>query len=522
MLVNEKAWLERVPADVVEALRDWADTTAVSLEWRTWLSGGSGSAVARVRTVTRNETHDQIIKLIPPALGKLESTNVRLAEQHSPTGFYERHIVPTSVSQTLPGSRWHIHVQDVGGGHMSRWRALAEVLDDPDLGDHCATIVESVHIDWNDRTPFRHENVDVAEHVRTAMGDYLEPGGGLDTFLGETGQNHTDAHVHVPGRDSSLPNPLALLRSPGRTVEIWFGRGHGDLHAHNLLVPTEPVLPDQYKLLDLGRFAADAPLARDPMKLLGSVAAVWMSDLVAGTALRGRLAELVVEPHKAPRTPPTAGYIEVSRRIHEASEAFALKSRAGHDWPRQKLIALAVVALRLTCQPERFPSLADRWWFFEVAALATRAFLDTPGEQRAAGSGGQHSGESRHAVDPPEAADGEPGARIFQWPIRPREPDAVPQLIADLLTGIERLPRHATGTRLSYLAVGLRRDAEQAARLLSSIETAGTVRRELATVRSWIDRLADSAQAKTALTGLRDAAGELRRYSEVHWSSAGW
>lgn len=525
MLVNEEAWLDRVKdPDIVAALGEWAHTNALELEWHAWLSGRSGSAIARVRSMEKTRSREQILKLIPPGLGKLESRNVKLAKQLTPAPFYEMHIVPTTVSETLPGCSWYLHIQDIVGGNMSLWVPLANTMSDPALGDHCASIIKSIHTEWNDGRAPKHQGVKVHEYVRGAVADYLGPGRGLDLFAQEAEQDIEEPSpvVKIPGRDEHLPNPLTLLRPTNEKIEIWSGLGHGDLHVHNLLVPkTQATDPQSYKLIDLGRFADDAPLARDPMKLLGSVAAEWLPDLAPRTSLRRRLAELIVDPDATERTPPTVGYHEVSRRIHEASELFATTSGAGDVWPRQKLIALAVVALRLTSQPERFPSLADRWWFFEVAALATRALhLDN----RTSGNHHDTAAEIRSVVadhqpevDVPAAGRSEPTeAKII--PLRPRQrPDVVPELLVQLLQGIENLSATSSGERLADIGDGLRALATRLEHVLEDAEGTFEVKIELRAVRAQLIRMSNAVTAHKVLPDILHAGEELRRSADQRW-----
>jgi hypothetical protein len=139
-------------------------------------------------------------------------------------------------------------------------------------------------------------------------------------------------------------------------------------------VPVEPdVAPKRYQLIDLGRFSPETPVSRDPMKLLLSVAADWLPSLAAGSSIRSSLAELMVAPRRYPAAPAVAGYRTVVERIHEAAESWSMTRQLAHDWSQQNLLVLIACALRFAAQDK--PSLTDRCWFFEVAALATRAFL---------------------------------------------------------------------------------------------------------------------------------------------------
>jgi hypothetical protein len=81
------------------------------------------------------------------------------------------------------------------------------------------------------------------------------------------------------------------------------------------------------------------------------------------------------------------------------------------EWVRQYLLTLIGSALRTVADPEL--DLADRWWFFEVAALATRAY----GEQETA-----EGASASHPATPPSTVRRSEPAAPFGSPPGETEP----------------------------------------------------------------------------------------------------
>ena len=128
-------------------------------------------------------------------------------------------------------------------------------------------------------------------------------------------------------------------------------------------------------MIDFGRFSNHMPVSRDPSKMLMSTVERWLPDLVEHSKLRSKLASLVVRPHGIHRAAATAGYLEVVREIYIAASAWGVRRRIGQEWARQHLLSLSATALRTVARADL--SVADRWWFLEVTALALKELLDT-------------------------------------------------------------------------------------------------------------------------------------------------
>jgi hypothetical protein len=380
-LIKPAKWSERLPDPLLDALETWTRSQAFDLKLLRWLYGGSGSHVALVR-VSRDHglVGYRILKLLPAEIADAETRNVQLAQQHSPAGFVKRHLVRTETACHLPAVDWGVHIQEVADGDLSSMRPLQEFIASPELGGRCQAIVASIVSEWNRGHDPQPADCAIAEYLGAAVRDLAEPGGGLADLVGQAGLNlaRPDPEVAIPGREGMLASPLALMSGSlgadlGR-VTVFLGNGHGDLHLGNVLVSAEPgARPDGYKLIDLGRFSPAAPISRDPMKLLLSVAAGWLADMRAEAAARRCLAEVTVMPQGHPATPALAGYQAIAAGIHQAARSWAVTRGMGHDWTRQNLLVLAGAALRYAGRTDL--AQADRWWFFEVAALASEAML---------------------------------------------------------------------------------------------------------------------------------------------------
>jgi hypothetical protein len=391
-LTNPDAWRVQLPGPLFDALAIWVRCKPFDLTHRGWLHGGSGSHVALVRV---NPEHgmmrEYILKLLPPAIADAESRGVGLAQQHSPEEFRLQHLVSTEDVSKLEYAGWCVHMQGVAQGDLSSLRPLGKFIGDPKLGDYCETILTSIVRDWNSIHDPKPRTSKAAQFLGEALEDMVVQGGGLAEFLQKANLHHVDSDrmVIFPNRSAELPNPLTLmsgsLSDELGILEIFLGNGHGDLHLNNVLVPCRPgVDPSRYQLIDLGRFSPKTPISRDPVKLLLSLAAEWLLSLAPGAGIRECLAEILVMPSSHPPAPAVAGYQAIAAGIHSAAKSWADRRQMGHAWTKQNLLVLIASALRYTGQLEL--AIEDRWWFFEVAALATRAiqhiddpeFTDTP------------------------------------------------------------------------------------------------------------------------------------------------
>ncbi|MEQ4302257.1 hypothetical protein ABNF97_12835 [Plantactinospora sp. B6F1] len=322
----------------------------------------------------RGPQHGAILKLVPPHLATAESRAVDLAAQCTPADFYTRHLVPTKWVGPLPGSSWWLHLQEVAQADVSTMLPLESLVDHADLAAYCGTIVTALVDGWPGDARSESKSVPPGEFLRADLADKLA---GLRDFARLAGLDPRSPAelVRVPGRADPLPNPFALVfgdGGPADEIEVFRGNGHGDLHPGNILIPVDrEIRAADFRLIDLGRFSPTTPVSRDPVKLLLAIADRWLPGLAPYSALRSSLAELVVDPDRYPRTPPIAGYLEVAEAIYVAAAGWAIPYGLVKEWARQHRLVLAASALRTVSRGDA--GLPERWWYFELAALAVRA-----------------------------------------------------------------------------------------------------------------------------------------------------
>ncbi|MDG4789040.1 hypothetical protein O7626_24440 [Micromonospora sp. WMMD1102] len=388
-LTNPLAWAEVLGKDLFHALSEWIKGQAFDLTFHRWFTDGrSGSYVASVRLrPLRGPQRGAILKLVPPHLAAAESRAVELAAQCTPADFYDRHLVRTDRINPLPGSSWWLHLQDVAQGDVAAMLTLESFVDHAELAAYCGTIVAAIVDDWSGNAGLESKSVPTGEFLRADLAGKLA---GLRDFARVAGLDVRDPSelVRVPGRTDPLPNPLALLfgqvdrpplgGGPVDEIEVFSGNGHGDLHPGNILIPVgREIRAAEFRLIDLGRFSPSTPVSRDPVKLLLAIAERWLPGLAPYSALRSSLAELLVTPDRYPRTPPIAGYLEVAEAVYRAAAGPAARYGLVEQWARQHRLVLAASALRTVSRAD--VALPDRWWHFELAALAIRMLGDDSG-----------------------------------------------------------------------------------------------------------------------------------------------
>jgi hypothetical protein len=415
-LANVEHWQARLPAEVFEALQTWIRGQPFDLHNPRWYTEGeSGSLVADVRVHPHlGMVTGAILKILPEELGIQESRAVALAEKSGPRMFVEAHLTKTQWIGPLPGlSGWWLHLQDVAQAGTARMVPLAELTEDDHLAEYCYVILAAIADGWN-------TGDDDPPPVTMSIGDFLRADlaskiAGLRAFAQASGwdPNSPAPTITFSGRPVALPNPLRVLpegSDPGPEVAVFLGKGHGDLHVNNVLVPVDAgvVQADRFQLIDLGRFSSTMPISRDPVKLLLSVAARWLQALVPASPIRSSLAELVVTPGDVPRYPSVAGYVDVARRVNAAAARWAERRRLVRDWHEQHRLVLAAAALRTVARSDIAD--ADRWWFMEVAALALRPYLPAPDD------------------DPPNVPPPTPPT----LPVATREPESRPAVALDV------------------------------------------------------------------------------------------
>lgn len=371
---NPDAW-SALPSDLLARLRDWLAGQAFDLTHRRWLtSGRSGSYVAVVRVQPAGgRLHGEILKLLPAAIAAEESRGVALAEPYTPERF-RGHLVRT-VERCPLGNGWWLHRQEAAQSDLGNMVTLGAMIDKVEFAAYCQTIVSTVVRDWAVEEDPPPEVTTVGRFLAKFLERHRE---GLEGFAVEAELDHKRPEVvRVPGRADPIVNALLAVAETGHAeeIEVFVGNGHGDMHMDNILVPAgDTVEPRGFVLIDSGRFSPAMPVARDPVKLALSVAGAWLPGLSPHSTLRSRLADLLVRPTACQPAPPTAGYLDVVSRLYAAAALWGQERNLVDEWHRQYLLVLAGSALRTVADADI--GFADRWWYFEVAALALHGVRD--------------------------------------------------------------------------------------------------------------------------------------------------
>ncbi|MER5520806.1 hypothetical protein [Streptomyces sp. NPDC002763] len=515
---------------VIGQLESWLRGRTFDLRYQRSLSGGgSGAYVAVMHRTPHREPRDWnrlIVKLVPPETGDDETNSARDAMVSAPEAFRRAHLVDLEESGELAGEgSWWIHLQRVVLGDLSVERAprLVDLLDDEEFGSYCATIVTAVITEWG----LGSDPVDAVPQrfLEGFLGRRLGHRA-VRAFLSEEAID-IDAPtelIEIPGRQDPLPNPFALLNGTQNTrtsVRVFCGNSHGDLHVRNVLLPrteSEQVEEHDFQLIDLGRYSSSGPLSLDPMRLLLSVAAEWLPSLVPHSAIRSGLAELMVAPGRCAASPPVVGYLSVARAVHTAAEDGSAQHGDREAWKRQNQLVLVGCALRFFARPDMAPH--DRWWFLEVAALATRAFVHGTSTPRGGWSTSptEACAEGRVRLPPgnttPRTAVSDRLAEVIQLNPPPQN-QAAAELVA-LIREIERLPRDASAARLDFMAVSLRRQAEDLADALTD-RRASLLRSQLRYASALLSQFGDVSSSGETLRRVQQAGRRLRTCGQRLW-----
>ncbi len=381
-LANPKPWSDVLPQPIFAGLSQWVKAQTFELHHRRWRTEGkSGSFVA---SVLLQPPHGMlvgaILKILPRNPSPSESRAVKLAEEFGPESFVDTHITRTIWIGPLPGDSgsW-LHLQRVAQAGAAKLLLLSELLDDADLGEYCYAILSAIATEWNNNQA---DSPPVLISPREFLLSQLEgrlPGLREFAHRANLDFNRPADVIQLPGRPDSLPNPLKVLRHDvdQPEVTVYRGKGHGDLHCDNILIPVNGKAVDakSFQLIDTGRFSPKLPISWDPARLMLSLVTSWLPGLAPRSAIRSSLAELVLAPHEFPSSPPIAGYLQVAARVREAAALWAIRRDLVSEWADQHDLVMAAAALRAVARDTI--SDADRWWHLELAALALRPFLLT-------------------------------------------------------------------------------------------------------------------------------------------------
>jgi hypothetical protein len=382
-LIDEPAWQSALGSpELLNALVRWARSQPFDVElFQVHNEGESGSFVATVALRRPHAmTTGAILKILPADLAEREVRGARLAADAGPASFVNAHLTQTlDGTGTLPGDsgRW-VHMQRVAQAGPAEMVPLAAFVGTSQLADYSATILNALGREWNDDGPDpEHPFVAPAAYLQR---DLMKHMAGLRQFASAVGwdPDRPPEMIDIPGRAERLPNPFRLVTAEGGKpvmTKVFLGRGHGDLHLNNVMLPLagRTADPTRFRLIDIGRFRVDMEISRDPAKLLLAVAQSWLVNLNADAPVRSRLAELVVHPEDVSGSAEIDGFVLVARRLHGAAAAWAEHRDLVSMWRVQHRLVLGAAALRTASRVD--VAMSDRWWYLDVAALALRKFV---------------------------------------------------------------------------------------------------------------------------------------------------
>jgi hypothetical protein len=300
-----------------------------------------------------------------------------LAREQSPEFARQRLASPVHQPVPLGGDRWLVF-QEIAGASLADMGVLTTLLDrartatepkgEPGFAEATTWILRETLAQWTGRPNF--QKITAAQFVRIQLADRYAPG----KPLYEMGRAMIGPTVRVAGEPADLPNPFALLkgRLPAgrREVRALIGKAHGDLHTENILIPLRGGAdPSGFRLIDLARYAPDAPLSRDPTHLSLYIVNRALADSSSDIA-RDALIDVLLGTRPAAAELLPGWLIHVLAGIDDVTLQWS--GALVDEWREQRLGSLLACALMFLGRASTRP--ADREWFLRLAARATALF----------------------------------------------------------------------------------------------------------------------------------------------------
>jgi len=373
---------DRLTAENLRSLDEWMSGKAYNIELDRWLTGGSSAIPIAVVRRSGNGYGDKMALKFFKSAELIERWNA--SAQNCPPGF-KKHIIQLQDTSPTDSSGLLISLLAIGGGDISTFRPLAELAQAsfPKLTKACRIIVQSIIREWNPppRTEDYIRKVSVSDYFNgTFDRGRIQRGSTLHQLLDAQSVDVSAKFIRKDlwAGEELLPNPLTFAHTlHERTLHGFYGRAHRDLHAWNILLSLDPFEPNNYRLIDLEYFSSAAPLARDPMILLLSIAKEWMRGIKAGSLPSRELIRVIVNDPSSGSVLPT--HQKASREIHAVGYRWAAEqASSGDDWTAQSLLSLAACALRYASRKHADMEDADavRAWYFDLAAVAALRYLE--------------------------------------------------------------------------------------------------------------------------------------------------
>ena len=374
------------------ALEQWAagrDKNVQLAHPRWTASGYTGSKLAAIQISRRHPAGSQperiVVKVCPPGPYAHEGGRHTEAMSVSPSDFAERHLVDMPYGPYPIRDGGLLMFQSIAGGSLLRSKPISE-LTETERADACVAVISGVLKEWNGADfKISEAPVPASAYLRKELRDAFDEGGSVRRWAAAASLLDPVVRQIITaedGLDRPLVNPVLMAAdesvSPARLIYI-AGRTHGDLHQENALIPRAPdgtLKPDDFRLVDLSTFDANAPLSRDPTMLILSIISSEVASLPARQS-DPLLDYLVTSEPKATTslTPLMLRTVDAVRSAVESSVFFT--SGWEDNWQGQYLLSLQATALLFTTF-SNLPVKA-RWWFFRLAARAATQSLSAPG-----------------------------------------------------------------------------------------------------------------------------------------------
>ncbi|MGV9881267.1 hypothetical protein [Streptomyces sp. NPDC003006] len=364
----------------IGVLDRWLDKSGRRLLLDKWLAGGSGAAVALIYV---NEpgagvpVRKAVLKLCPPGENtEGEFLNSKEAWNGAPPDFrshlakplWEPIEVPTDGT---PGDSSWLMFQSLAGGSSTKitqfsqlpWkrRALAYPL-----------VARALLDDWGQAHTVFHE-VSVRAFVKGLLHRRLDSGEPLREWAAHNSSLVEEPAVELVLPDEALPmvNPF-LLTMPGSLGDrklrcVFTGKAHGDLNLGNVLVPTSDALND-FVLIDLARYSAEAPLARDPVQFLLCIIASRLADPQCDAGERAALLRVLAHPESSAGDMVLPELWDVISSYRKIIPVWVQEGSLPDEWAENQ--SLSLVACALMFCGRKGVSDEDRMWFLRLAAHA--------------------------------------------------------------------------------------------------------------------------------------------------------
>lgn len=365
------AWVEVLKENGARALAEGLEATPYTLEHVRWFNlGRSGSPVALVVRKDGPDHQQLVLKFVDQPDVNQKLLSLREAWNKSRPEFREKHLAEVVEPNIHAGKSDAVFMRLAQGDLRTSEKALEDLLGARGFRRTCEVIMRSIIAEWNE------------DRWQTSSDPHLGTVGKvLDAMVGRQERRDTAVEwVRRNGANIGGMDPTDLLtgpRSGSPLRKLLIGKAHGDLNARNILVPGKPA---DYVLIDYDRFRLNAPLARDPMHLLVTLALDEWKYLTA--PLREGLITVFVDPRDRSANSRLRYYQAVSAAIRDACMSSAGGSGFVAEWDEQCLLGLVAASLLhigrdLRKNRELTPSEEKeaKIWCYRLAQAAAERYL---------------------------------------------------------------------------------------------------------------------------------------------------